>query len=110
MIASALNFSIDKLCESSASDKASIDRSSEAERSPINSSAIANNRPTAINPASPAHDLREQAVGVRSPQELRPNLSNFVDFSFSGNSVGAYLLQRRRDFRFVFAFEISEAS
>jgi hypothetical protein len=36
------------------------------ERSHSNSSASANNPATAINPASPAHDLRGQAVGERS--------------------------------------------
>jgi hypothetical protein len=92
MISAAKEFATPELGESSASN----DRPASEERSPNNSSLTANNQTTAINPASPAHSAkRGQAV---------------VECSCVGNSVGAYLLQRRPDFHIVFSFEISDAS
>jgi hypothetical protein len=52
--------------KSSEERKLALPERTRTQSPPINSSAIANNRTTAINPASPAHDLRGQAVGERS--------------------------------------------
>jgi hypothetical protein len=51
--------------KSSQERKLALPERTRTQSPPINNSAIANNRITAINPASPAHDLRGQAVGER---------------------------------------------
>jgi hypothetical protein len=66
--------------------------------------ASANNPVTRINPTSPAHRNKI------TPQTLEPKLSDHVSFRLKGRQVGAYILQRRRDVRVVFAFEIPAAA
>jgi hypothetical protein len=112
MVSNPCNFSTPGSGENSTHQ----DRPASEKRSPNNSSLTANNRPTAINPASPAHDLRGQAVGERSigdkstPQTQKPKLRDYISFRLEDSKVGGYLLERRRDFRSVFAWEIPDAS